>query len=94
MVLVVMSNGTSGRNVIGPKVAKLRNEKGWTQEMMAAKCNVAGFDITRTTLSQIEARTRTVTDLEFLWLAKVLKVDLKTLSPSTLPEWRKRRSPK
>ncbi len=89
-----MSDRTLSRNVIGPVVAKLRNQKGWTQETMVAKCNVAGFDITRTTLSQIEARTRTVTDLEFLWLAKVLKVEPRALAPEKLPEWKKRRSPK
>lgn len=34
-------------NVIGPMIAKLRFQRNWTQELLAAKMQVKGLDITR-----------------------------------------------
>ncbi|MGV3774939.1 MAG: helix-turn-helix domain-containing protein [Verrucomicrobiales bacterium] len=69
------------RNLIGPAVRRLRCKKGITQEVFAARCNVLGLDISRGTLSKIEACLRKVSDIELLFLAKALKVNVDDLFP-------------
>jgi transcriptional regulator with XRE-family HTH domain len=61
-------------NIIGPQVRKLREKRKLTQEQFAARCQLKGFDISRGTVSQIEARIRCVKDKELFLLAKVLRV--------------------
>jgi len=61
-------------NIVGPQIQRLRYELGLTQEQLAARCQLKGFDISRGTLSQIEAQLRCVVDSELLLLARVLKV--------------------
>ena len=70
------------KNVVGEKVRQLRLAKGWSQDTLAAKCNLAGWDLSRGTLSKIEARLRLVTDSEAFALAKVLGVDIAALYPT------------
>ena len=66
-------------NVIGPQVRLLREQQQLTQEALAAKCNLAGWNISRGTLAKIEAKVRRVTDDEVALLARVLQVDIKRL---------------
>jgi len=66
-------------NIVGPQVRKRRNELEITQEQLATQCQLNGFDISRGTLSQIEAQLRCVTDDELLALARVLKVSTDSL---------------
>ena len=61
-------------NIVGPRIAKRRSELGWTQEEFATQCQLRGFDVSRATISQIEARLRCVKDGELLKIARVLKV--------------------
>ena len=61
-------------NIVGPQVRMRRYELGLTQEDLAAKCQLHGLDISRGTLSQIEAQLRCVTDSELLLLSQVLRV--------------------
>ena len=68
-------------NIVGPQVRKRRYSLGLTQEQFAAQCQLRGFDISRGTLSQIEAQVRCVTDDELLALAKVLKTSTDSLFP-------------
>ena len=42
------------RNLIGPQVQKLRNQRGWSQEQLAAKLQIAGWDVSRNGLAMIE----------------------------------------
>jgi transcriptional regulator with XRE-family HTH domain len=72
---------TSPRNAIGVMVRRVRNQRGWTQEVLAAKCEVAGCAISRGTLAKIEAQIRTATDIETFVLASVLKVGIDSLYP-------------
>jgi len=76
-------------NIVGPQVQKRRYELGLTQERLAAKCQLHGLDISRGTLSQIEARIRRVTDSELFLLSKVLRVTADSLFPAK-PRRRKR----
>ncbi len=69
------------QNVVGPQIQRLRVHAGLTQEALAAKCGVAGWDVSRGTLAKIEARVRCVNDAELFVLARVLKTDLSNLFP-------------
>ena len=66
-------------NVIGPQVRQLREQQKLTQVELAARCNLAGWNISRGTLAKIEAKVRRVTDDEVALLAKALKVDIERL---------------
>jgi len=61
-------------NIIGPQIRKRRSDLDLTQEELATRCQLAGLDISRGTLSQIEAQLRCVTDDELFALARILNV--------------------
>jgi transcriptional regulator with XRE-family HTH domain len=69
------------RNIVGPQVRRLRYQSGLTQEMFAARCSVLGLELSRATLSKIEARLRWVADLELIILADALRVEVADLLP-------------
>jgi transcriptional regulator with XRE-family HTH domain len=66
-------------NVIGSNVRFLREKNGWTQDQLAAKCNLQGLNISRGTLAKIEAKVRRVIDIEVKMLAAVLQVEINEL---------------
>jgi len=70
------------QNIVGPQVRKLRYQRGMTQEALAARCGVLGWDLSRATLSKIEAQLRCVTDAELEFLADALKVEIPALYPA------------
>jgi transcriptional regulator with XRE-family HTH domain len=70
------------QNVAGPQVRKLRYQQSMTQESLAARCGVLGWDLSRATLSKIEAQLRCVTDGELEILAKALRVQITALFPT------------
>jgi transcriptional regulator with XRE-family HTH domain len=72
---------TKPQNIVGPQIRKLRYQQGLTQEMFAARCSILGWDLSRGTLSKIEAQLRCVTDAELVMLAKVLKVEVIAVLP-------------
>lgn len=63
------------QNIVGPVVRELREKKGLTQAQLAARLNLAGWDLSRGTLSKIEAQIRCVSDSEILRLAAGLAID-------------------
>ena len=62
------------KNIVGPTVRRLRSEAGMTQPMLAAKCGVLGWDLSREVLAQIESQFRYITDWELVVLARSLGV--------------------
>lgn len=66
-------------NQIGPQVRFLRVSAELTQEELAARCNLVGFNISRSTLAKIESQVRRITDDEVALLAKALNVDISEL---------------
>ena len=60
-------------NNIGPQVRRRRYALGWSQSMLATKLQLAGFDISRSGVSKIEARLRFVDDKDLMFLAEVLR---------------------
>jgi len=75
---------TAPLNLVGPQVRKFRNQKNWTQEALAAKLQVEGWDVSRESLAKLEAQFRRVPDCELLFLAKVLGVEVVDLFPAKL----------
>ncbi len=67
------------QNMVGPQIRKLRYTRGLTQEMLAARCAVRGLDISRATLSKIEAQLRCVVDWELWAISRALGVGVETL---------------
>jgi hypothetical protein len=53
--------------------------------VLAAKCEVAGCAISRSTLAKIEAQIRTATDIETFVLAQALRVGIDALYPKGFP---------
>ena len=75
--------------MVGPQVRRLRAAAGLTQDDLAARCAIAGFDIGRASVSHIETGLRGVSDLEMALLAKALRVPITALVPARLPKWHK-----
>ena len=78
-----MKSHTSARfrNIVGQQVRKYRVLHGWSQVTLAAKCQVAGWDITRDIVATIESRSRWIGDFELVMLATVLEVPVIDLLP-------------
>jgi len=70
------------KNNIGPQVHRRRYVLGWSQSVLAAKLQIAGFDISRSGVSKIEARLSYVENKTLLYLAEVLKVPVQDLFPA------------
>lgn len=68
-------------NVCGPQISRYRNQLGWSQSKLAAKCQLAGWDVSRDIIARIELQIRWVGDFELATLALVLNVPLITLFP-------------
>jgi transcriptional regulator with XRE-family HTH domain len=78
------------KNIVGPQIRRLRYQQGLTQEMMAARCTIRGFELSRATLSKIEAQLRCVTDIELVILAEALKVNVQVILPPKKTNHKKR----
>lgn len=70
------------QNIVGPKIRQLRYQQGLTQNELSARVGLHGWDMSRGTLSQIEAQLRCVADYELLCLAKALRVPPEALLPA------------
>ena len=68
-------------NIVGPHVAKVRNQKGLSQAALAAACKEAGWDISRVSIAKIESGFRWVGDFEIVKLAAILQVPIIDLFP-------------
>jgi len=69
-------NDLQVRNILGPGIRRVREERGWSQDDLARRLQLAGWDVDRTLIARIELRTRCITDMELLALAKTLGVKL------------------
>src|ERR1035441_1435749 len=72
-------------NLIGPQVSKWRRKKGWSQETLATKLQLRGWNISRDSLASLELQRRRVPDCEMLYLARVFGIRLEDLFPKNLP---------
>jgi transcriptional regulator with XRE-family HTH domain len=65
-------------------VRKLREQKGWTQDRLAVKLQLFGWDTSRLSVTRLENRERRVPDVELFVLAKVLGTSADELFPRNL----------
>jgi transcriptional regulator with XRE-family HTH domain len=72
-------------NMVGPQVRKLRYVRGWSQNVLAAKLQVLGWDIDRGAVAKIESRLVHVDDYELLYFSRVFRVELIDMSPRIDP---------
>ena len=59
---------------IGGNIRELREKAGFTQEMLAAKLQVSGCDITRSALAKIEVGQRHLYPDEIMLIKEILNV--------------------
>lgn len=67
------------QNMVGDKVRKLRMEQKMSQQMLSDRLETLAIYICRGSISRIEDKQRTVTDIELYGLAKVLGVSIEDL---------------
>lgn len=67
------------KNLIGQRVRELRVAKGMSQQELSDKLEVLAIYVCRGSVSRIEDRLRTVTDIELIGLARVLGVSVQEL---------------
>ena len=63
-------------NMVGDKVRELRMAKKMSQKLLSEKLETYAVYICRGSISRIEEKRRTVTDIEMYGLAQVLGVDI------------------
>ena len=66
-------------NLIGGNVAKLRKKLKMSQQKLSNKLELYAVYVCRGSISRIEDRSRTVTDIELYAIAKVLNVRIEEL---------------
>ena len=69
-------------NMVGDQVKKLRISKKMSQQTLSNKLEMMAIYICRGSISRIEDRQRTVTDIELYGLSKVLGVSIEELFKS------------
>ena len=66
-------------NICGKNVAKYRTKMKISQRELADRLQVAGLDVDKNTIQRIEAGKRFVTDIDLVYLCKVLSCSLNDL---------------
>lgn len=73
-------------NIIGPVVIKLRFERGWSQEILAARLQCQEHDISRDVVANIESGRQQITDKHIRALQKAFEVPVVRLFPKPVQE--------
>ena len=74
------NKSTTGRNnICGTQIAKFRKEMGKSQRQLADALQLEGLDVDKNAIQRIEAGKRFVTDIELVYLCKVLNVTYEDL---------------
>ena len=64
---------------IGNNIRKIREEKGMTQEMLAAKLQLNGCDITRSAIAKIEVGQRHLYPDEVILIREILDTSFESI---------------
>ena len=67
------------KNVVGKQVKKIREKSGISQEQLAIRLEMAGWQVDRFLISKIERGERQVLDTEVQLIAKALKLPVSNL---------------
>ena len=68
-----------GKNIIGGNVRAYRMQMGLSQQQVSDRLEVLAIYICRGSISRIEDKQRTVTDIELFGLSRVLGVSIEAL---------------
>jgi transcriptional regulator with XRE-family HTH domain len=74
------------RNITGRQVAYWRYQNKWTQEVLAARLQCEGFDISREMVANIEVGLRGVEDNWLVAFQKVFQIPVSRLFPAAIQE--------
>lgn len=66
-------------NMVGSRIKALRIERGLSQQVLSNKLETLAVYVCRGSISRIEEKQRTVTDIELYGFAKVLGVPIESL---------------
>lgn len=70
-----INKSTNGRNnICGAKVAEYRKRMNKSQRQLADMLQIAGLDVDKNAIQRIESGKRFVTDIEIVYLSKVLNI--------------------
>lgn len=67
------------RNVIGPNITRIRQEKGMAQGELLLRIQLQGVDMNQAKLSRIEGMHIAVVDRDMIAIAKALEVSMDEL---------------
>jgi transcriptional regulator with XRE-family HTH domain len=67
------------KNVVGKHIKEIREKLGISQEQLAIRLEMAGWQVDRFLISKIERGERQVLDTEVQLIAKVLKIPVSSL---------------
>ena len=70
---------SADKNMVGENVRKFRTEKGMSQQALSNKLELMAIYVCRGSISRIEDKQRTVTDIELYGIAKALGVSIEDL---------------
>ena len=73
-------------NIIGPAVIRLRLERGWSQDVLAARLQCQGDDISRDVLANLESGRTQGTDFHLKALQKAFGVRIIAFFPKTIQD--------
>ena len=68
-------------NLIGDKLRALRIKNGWNQQLVSDKLEMLAIYVCRGSISRIEDKQRTVTDIELYGLSQVFHVPVSYFFP-------------
>lgn len=69
------------KNLIGENVKQIRTARKLSQQLLSDRLETLGIYICRGSISRIEDKSRTVTDIELYGLAEILGVSMTELFP-------------
>ena len=78
-MIIYCDNKKNSKNRIGQRVKELRKAHNLTQKTLAAKLQLAGYDVNDLAILRIEQGTRFVPDYEVVALAEVFNVSCEYL---------------
>ena len=74
------NKSNDGRNnICGMKIAEFRKAQHKSQRELADALQLAGLDVDKNAIQRIEAGKRFVTDIELVYISKVLNVSFEEL---------------
>ncbi len=77
--MFINKTGDGKNNICGQNVYVLRKKLGISQRELSDRLQLVGLDVDKNAIQRIEAGKRFVTDIELLFLSKVLETSLDEL---------------